>query len=150
MQEPVTTLAYSEVSQLVPPSLRGDVYGLYLKHAESYWNDHPSYVFDEWMAYTNGSDARLQLGIRDRSETVRYALEFCVYAACVPRAAASNDPQLKAFYKWQVDRVVTLARASHVESDYLDVLRTAEDAADLREYLRRYCGPQWTQRVLNF
>ena len=150
MQEPTTTLAmpWSAVAAKVPPSLRGEVYGLYLIQMQSYWNSQPTYVFDEWVAYTNGAEARQALGIRDRAETVRYMLEFCVYAACVPQAAGSDDPQMRAFYKWQVERAVALYRASGVKSNYLDRLRTEPDAALLREYLRGYCGPQWAQRVL--
>jgi hypothetical protein len=46
------------------------------------WNEQPSYVFDEWCAYTNGLEARYRLGIRDRQETGRYAAEFIAYAVC--------------------------------------------------------------------
>jgi hypothetical protein len=72
--EPPTTI--SKVAGLVPSSLRGGVYNLYLVSQASSWNDTPLYIFDEWIAYTNGSDCRLDLGIEQRSETVTYMLEF--------------------------------------------------------------------------
>ena len=74
---------------VIPPSLRGEVYNgrTCCESARQTWNDQPSYIFDEWTAYTNGLEARYRLGITDREETGRHALEFVVYAICVPWAA---------------------------------------------------------------
>jgi hypothetical protein len=146
IQEPATTLA--AVAHLVPLSLRGEVYNLYLVQMRGYWNEQPTYVFDEWIAYTNGTEARQRLGIQDRAETVRYMLEFCVYATCVPQAAGSHDPQMRAFIVWQIERAMVLYRASGITSDYLTRLRTAPDAESLRHYMRDYFGTAWTHRVL--
>jgi len=143
LDEPAATLA--AVAAQVPPSLQGEVYELYLVEPQDGWNDRPSYVFDEWTAYTNGADARQQLGIQDRQETLRYALEFCVYATCVPRAANSTDPQMRGFLRWQIERVTKLGR-----SDYLDRLRSNADASGLRQYMRDYFGEQWTAATLGF
>ena len=121
MQEPPTTL--TAVAELVPRSLRGEVYNLYLVQMTDSWNEQPTYVFDEWTAYANGAEARQALGIKDRAETVRYALEFCVYAACVPRAAHSHDLVMGVFYRRQVERVMELYQASGIKSDYLDRFR---------------------------
>jgi hypothetical protein len=142
LNEPDTTLA--KVARRVPKSLRGSVYSLYLIQMQGYWNQQPSYVFDEWVAYTNGAEARRQLGITSRGETVDYALEFCIYAACVPWAANSDDPKLKAFYKWQVERVLRF------NPHGLDKLKTAQDAESLRQFLRSYCGSTWTKKNLGF
>jgi hypothetical protein len=76
MPEPRTTL--SAVAGRVPQSLRGEVYNLYLIQMQQWWNNQPSFVFDEWVAYTNGAEARRRLGIPDREETLRYASEFIV------------------------------------------------------------------------
>ncbi len=146
LKEPATTLA--RVAELVPPSLRGEVYDLYLVRAQRDWNDQPSYVFDEWAAYTNGAEARQQLGIQDRAETVRYMLEFCVYAVCVPEAAQS-DGQLRPFIRWQIERALKLCAASGIESGYLTRLRTSEDAANLRDFIRDYLGRDWARKVLD-
>jgi hypothetical protein len=148
MQQPATTLG--AVAAQVPPSLRGDVYGLYLGRRPQWLESQPTYVFDEWVAYTNGADARRQLGIQDRRETVRYALEFCVYATCVPRASRSDDPQMRAFVMWQMERVLKLYKNSGVRSDYLDRLRLDDDAEGLRQYMRDYFGQLWTATTLGF
>jgi len=136
MPEPATTLA--QVAGRVPVSLRGEVYNLYLVQMQSYWNDQPSYVFDEWIAYTNGAEARQRLGIADRGETLRYASEFIAYAACVAWASGSTDPQMKAFFKWQTARVIKLGG------------RIQMDDAGLRVFIRNYCGPRWTKETLGF
>ena len=142
LHEPKTTL--SAAANLVPLSLRGEVYDLYLVNAQSDWNDQPSYVFDEWTAYTNGANARQQLGIQDRQETVRYALEFCVYATCVARAANSSDPQTRAFIMWQIERVMKLSSGS----EYLEHLRQEPDAAPLRGFVCDYFGVHWSREIL--
>jgi hypothetical protein len=134
----------SAAANLVPLSLRGEVYDLYLVNAQSDWNDQPSYVFDEWTAYTNGANARQQLGIQDRQETVRYALEFCVYATCVARAANSSDPQTRAFIMWQIERVMKLSSGS----EYLEHLRQEPDAAPLRGFVCDYFGVHWSREIL--
>lgn len=143
MNEPPITLA--AVARAVPSSLRGEIYGTYLLGAQRDWNNQPTYVFDEWVAYTNGSDARAQLGIQSRGETVGYAVEMSVYAICVPMAAHSADPQMRAFVRWQLERVVSLAG-----SDSLRRLREAPDAGALRQFAKSYFGVEWTRRILGF
>lgn len=146
LPEPATTL--TKVAKVIPVSLRGDVYRLYLIDSRRWWNNQPSYMFDEWVAYANGADARQQLGIKNRQETVHYMLEFCVYSACV--TCYTDDLQTRAFYKWQLERSMKLYRASGLKSDYLVKLRTEPDAEQLRAYIRGYCGPNWTKRIMEF
>lgn len=130
--------------------LRGAVYDLYLRQAQGDWNAQPSYVFDEWGAYTNGLEARICLSIPDRMETGHYALEFIAYAMCVPWAAQSRDRQMKAYLQWQTERVVALCRISGIQSPTLARLRAAPDAQALRDFARPYFGAAWTRRVLGF
>lgn len=146
LTEPKTTLA--QVAELVPRSLRGEVYSLYLIQMRSYWDRQPSYVFDEWVAYTNGSEARRRLGIQERGETVRYMLEFVVYSACV--AKATNDDRLRPFLQYQTERSIAILKVSTVPTNYLNTLRTAPDAEDLRNFMRGYFGKAWTRITLNF
>jgi hypothetical protein len=148
MQEPAGTLA--SVAAAVPASLRGGGYRLYLISQQSYFNGRPTYVFDEWMAYTNGSEARLELGISNRSETVRSMIEFVPYALCVPYATRCHDPQMRLFIAWQIERALALRDKSKVACTTLTTLRTAADAEPLRQFARQYFGPTWTNRILGF
>ncbi len=143
-----TTLA--QVAQLVPVSLRGDVYNLYLIQSRRWWNNEPSYIFDEFVAYTNGAECRRQLQIPDRKETVTYAIEMCVYSTCVPYAARSKDTQVRSFLIWQIKRAMNLYHASGMRSPYLDRLRRSTDATELRIYMRDYFGLKFTRNVLGF
>jgi hypothetical protein len=147
-REPATTLA--TVAALVPPSLRGEVYSRALLQMEGDWNETPSFVFDDWTAYTNGLEARYRLGIKDREETGRFALEFVVYAMCVPWASQSRDPQTKAFLQWQTERTLDLYRKSGIPLTTLGRLRNASDAALLRGFITTYFGPDWTRKTLGF
>jgi thiol-disulfide isomerase/thioredoxin len=145
LTEPKTTL--SAVARNVPQSLRGEVYNLYLVNAQRDWNEQPSYVFDEWSAYTNGSRARNELGIKDRQETVRYMMEFCIYATCVARCDNGNDPNLKEFLKYQIERCVAIYDKSGVVCPILDKFANSPDAADLRSFAVDYYGADWCAKV---
>lgn len=135
------------VAAAVPPSLRGPGYQLYLVSQQGYFGKQPTYVFDEWVAYTNGSAARLALKISDRTETVASMIEFVPYALCVPYATRSRDPQMQRFIAWQVERVLALHAESQIPCSTLDTLRTAADADRLRQFARRYFGPSWTRQT---
>jgi thiol-disulfide isomerase/thioredoxin len=146
IKEPKTDLR--TVAATIPISLRGDVYGLYLIQAQTDWNNQPSYVFDEWSAYTNGSDARNQLGIKTRSETVQYMIEFCIYSICVEMSANDTDSNTKEFVEWQLNRCLDIYQESGVTSEKLTSLRTSGDAEDLRLYINDQLSPKLAERLL--
>ncbi len=139
-----------QVSKMVPISLRGEIYQLYLIDSQRWWNNEPEYLWDEFCAYTNGAEARRQLHIRDRQETVRYMVESIVYSATVVRAAKSKDKQTRRFLMWQIERSMKLYHASGIRSAYLDRLRRSADATELRVYMRDYFGLEFTRKVLGF
>ncbi len=140
----------SEVSKMVPISLRGEVYQLYLIDSQRWWNNEPEYIWDEFCAYTNGAEARRQLCIRNRQETVRYMVESIVYSTAVVRVAKSKDKQTRAFLMWQIKRAMKIYNASGIRSTYLDRLRRSADATELRIYMRDYFGLEFTRKVLGF
>lgn len=147
-REPRTTIG--EVAKLVPVLLRGTVYRSYLVESRRYWEHQPSFLWDEFVAYANGSECRRQNTIHARSETVKYMLEFVIYSTCVPWAAKSDDPQIRAFLMWQIERSLRIAKASGVQSVYLVHLRVASNAAKLRQFMRDYYGAKWTLKTLGF
>lgn len=146
-REPATTL--TRTSRLVPASLRGRNY-TYFTDARRDWEHQPSYIFDEWVAYTNGSEARWRHAYTKRVDTIGTMLEFVVYSTCVSWSAKSNDPQVRAFIMWQIERSMKLYRASGIKSSYLDRLRRSADATELRVYMRDYFGLEFTRKVLGF
>jgi hypothetical protein len=155
IEEPNTTI--ETVAQLVPRSLRGGVYQLYMVNQAKSWNDTPLYIFDEWTAYTNGSEVRLDLNIKERSETILYMLEFNVYAICLAQACESEDSQFINYLKWNTERAMKLYKESKDKlgnSDrhdiYLETMRTGTDAETFRSSAREYLGVDWTKEILGF
>jgi hypothetical protein len=51
----------SNVAEYVPNSLRKSRYQLYLVNQTGSWNADPIYLFDEWVAYVNGSEVGVEI-----------------------------------------------------------------------------------------
>ena len=147
LHEPSGTL--SQVAAAVPQGLRGDVYGLYLQRQASSWNNEPLYAFDEWCAYTNGSETRLDLKISGRAETVQYMMEFCLYAICLNKAL-NPDQEVKAFTKWNLERCMGVMKNNQslgcpgAEAYWAKVKANSE----IKQFCSVYFGQEWCQRVL--
>jgi hypothetical protein len=121
-----------EVSKRIPEPLRGSVYTLYLIKQQGDWNNHPSYLFDEFTAYLNGSLAREQLGISERSESLEHALELMVYSSYTIN---SNDSKI--FWKYQAKRTMDLYKRSGLKFTYTEsaefkrIVRSVTSSYDL-------------------
>lgn len=143
--EPPTTI--QTVARTVPSSLRGGVYNLYMVQQAGSWGDTPLYIFDEWMGYSNGTAAGLDLAEKNlwtggkRSETVLYMLEFNVYSMCLAMQVAQmrdyyggyididgnyweysgyDDTQFKAFMMWNIERTMGYYQKSKQFSQFSD------------------------------
>jgi len=141
----------SMVAQAVPTNLRGNVYNLYLVTQAQAWGDTPLYIFDEWVAYTNGSEIRKELQITERSETVSQMIEFDIYALTLAMLVKRHDPtyddkQFKAFLMWNIERSMTFLPESKSEA-YLKEFRDSSQAKELREFTKEYCGSEWSKRM---
>ena len=159
----------SDIAAYIPPSLQGDRYATYIT-GQTEWDDTPLYVFDEWVAYTNGADVavgQVQAGLYQGqwTDAVMGPLEFVSYAIATARAASVKDPayfasntQFSCFTAWNIARAMQLFQAGRAMSQfswakqdaYATSLRTAADAADLRAFARATWGAAWTQQVLGF
>jgi hypothetical protein len=148
IDNPAITL--TAVAREIPASLRGFCYNLYFVQQLRDWNEHPTYPFDEWTAYTNGTEARLRRNIPDRDDTVRFSLEFLPYSICVPKAMRAaglpEDPQMKAFIRWQAERCIRLGAEIKLTTPSM----SAADAESLRDFCHLYFGARWTALNLGF
>jgi hypothetical protein len=117
VEPPAVTLA--EVAAVVPGPLRGTRYDLYLVRQRREWNRDPLYVWDEWVAYDNGTTTgieevgRAQVGMSDDAiaciELSGYALAV---AAAARRKGAPVSEQFREFLAWELRRSLRLyARA---------------------------------------
>lgn len=145
-----------KVAKMVPNSLRGNVYNLYLvEQASSGWGDRSLYLCDEWISYTNGSAVRKDLQIKKRAETVRYMLEFNVYVMTLAKALQEDESSydiydFKNFVRWNIERSMQIYDEEDEAKQYLNKLRTESDADGLRSFARNYFGLEWCKKVLGF
>ncbi len=156
-----------DVAQYVPSELRGPRFDLYITGSTA-WDDTPLYVWDEWVAYTNGGEVGVNLvssglwsyGWRD---AVMGQLEFTVYALALGMAVRDLDPtyfenntQFREFMAYNMKRAMDVFRQGRVMSDfawdtqdaYYDTLRNSEAAADLVMFARTTFGWTWANQVL--
>lgn len=110
--EPKTTIR--AFAGTVPQALRGPSYNLYLVQQTSGWNDRPLYLFDEWIAYTNGSETGRELNHQGWYYELLQAHNFnvyCMYLAMHVKKTCPDydDTQMKAFMMWNIERTFRLA-----------------------------------------
>lgn len=157
----------SDVAIYIPSSLRWSRFDLYLTGSRD-WDDTPLYVWDEWVAYTNGSAVgvdRAAAGLWRSGwrGTVDGTIEFTVYAMAVGMAAETREPgyfdrepNFLAFLVWNARRAMRLFRAGRVVPDfawdeqdaYFERWRTGGDAEPMRAWMRRTLGDAVTDELL--
>lgn len=158
----------SDANPYVPQSLRESRYNLYLQGSTD-WNDTPLYLWDEWVAYTNGTEAGVNLvkegkwntGWRDSFGS----LEFTVYALAVGMAAEVKDPtyfttyaQFREFLKWNAERAMALYQQTKGMTEfkwdkmdqYYAKMQTGSDGAQLRAWVKKTYGEAWAKNVMGF
>jgi hypothetical protein len=113
VRPPAITL--SDVAAAVPPQYRGNRYQTYLVSQRRDWNRDPLYVWDEWVAYNNGTTTGIEEGGRSTSEQSDDALaciELSGYALAVAAAARRRgvpvDEQFREFLAWELRRSLSL------------------------------------------
>lgn len=123
---PIPNITLTQAAKYVHSSLQNSTYQLYFVEQRRYWNDNALYVFDEWSAYINGSQAAVELRVDNHGEFDR-AVWFCHYADCVLVAIKQHDPHysafkdLEAFINFQKQR--TLKYATPKERNEYQLLR---------------------------
>jgi hypothetical protein len=153
LNEPKTRI--ETVASQVPRSLRGSVYNLYLVEQASTWGDRSLYLLDEWIGYTNGSEVRKDLQIKSRAETVRYMLEFDVYAIVLAKILEEkeksyNSENFKNFIRWNIERSMKIYNGENEAKYFLEKLKLEDDAESLRLFSRNYFGFEWCKNVFGF
>lgn len=145
----------SSVSQLIPPSLRGPSFQLYLIEQRRYWDDTPTYLLDEWVAYINGSCCGREISENGWNFELLQACNFSVYSLAMAQSVSVSDPtydhtQLKEFIRYNASRVRWLIDRLEESGDddthirqiraYLATWRTGTESAGLRAFAAEYLG----------
>jgi hypothetical protein len=113
VEPPAVTLG--EVAAAVPPQLRGSRYQVYLVKQRHDWDREPLYVWDEWVAYDNGTTTGIEEVGRSGSGTSDDAvacIELSGYALAVAAAARRKglpvSEQFREFLAWELRRSLGL------------------------------------------
>lgn len=160
-QHPPITMQH--VAACVPYSIRGDGYQLYLVQQRRDWNNDPGYICDEWVAYTNGTQAGLEHGLsahRTAHSNWKTA-EFFGYSLVLLQEASKcpnyNDPRLKEFVRWYGLETGRIVRWFYEQKtidqrtlNWLSAIQSGQDTAQLRDFLRKTYGTEWCQQSLGF
>lgn len=153
----------SRFASKIPNILRGPSYDLYLRQQLKYWDNHPLYVLDEWVAYTNGTACGQEVKEYGWFYELLQAHNFCVYALFMAKQVEQDCPdydqtQLKAFIRWNIERVFQYTsnaiedpanRLDKVRA-YLKGFKEAPEAEDLRIFSRKYLGEEWCKKFYGF
>ena len=93
--EPKITIRH--IIKYVPEKLRSYRWNLYFVEQLKDWNDKPTYILEEWVAYILGSkcavDDHQKSIITHRSDAVSGCLDFSIYATALAIAVKNHDPE---------------------------------------------------------
>ncbi len=158
----------SSVGQYIPRSLRGNRFNLYINGMNA-WDDTPTYILDEWVAYTNGAKVGIELvnkgkySSSSRSDDMYGPLEFTIYSIALAMAVEKGDPayfqkekQLLEFIAWHGKVAMDTFRVGiqlnpFVWQDavtYYGNIKNSADADPVRKFAVRVFGNAWVNEVL--
>lgn len=115
-----------DVAQRVPSKLRLSRYKLYLVEQRQAWDDTPTYLIDEWIAYIGGAEVgvdqiksgKTQDSSGGSSDLIVGPIEFSYYILAMAKTIDELDPnyvgkeQFKEFVAYNIIRAAKVFRAS--------------------------------------
>jgi hypothetical protein len=160
-------LRKSDANMYVPQKLRGFRYETYMSGQQA-WDDTPTYIFDEWVAYTNGGAvgvALVEKGLfgNEWQDGVYGQLEFVVYSMALGMAVEAKDPdyfqtypQFREFLAWNTRRAMEVFRKGRVmtqfqydvQDTYFETLRSDPSAQAMRDFISRTWGEAFLAEIL--
>jgi hypothetical protein len=159
-------LKLSQVAEVIPASLRGSRYQLYCIEQQKYFEDRPLYLFDEWVAYTNGASAGVELTEKKqldmpRNDALVAPLEFSIYSLGLAAAIQKHDPdylrqnpQFREFLAHELRRATAIYRRGmkldqfRWEQKLGENLLAQDDSRELREIVPQLFGEDLTLQEL--
>lgn len=112
IKEP-NNLKLSDIAKSIPTRYRGQVYNLYLIQQQRDWNDTPSYILDEHVAYTIGTMCGIEINDDFRTQDSGHRMiETLIYCHFLKRLA--NQPDINKIVDWQTQRIERLYKSINV------------------------------------
>jgi hypothetical protein len=140
-------LTIGQVAEAIPESLRSTRFNTYLVSQRGSWDNQPLYIWDEWVAYTNGAQTaldRVGMSRQGRMDWMMGMLEFDVYALYVVKLAQENgsdSKQLLEFFAWNWRRSLRIWEAAkeHDELNWDDgaYLKRVLEHPEIKEFLEK-------------
>jgi hypothetical protein len=158
----------SDAAAYLPDSMRGLRFAQYITGQES-WDDVPTYIFDEWIAYTHGSAAALELLANGhwgdaRQDALAGQVEFTAYGIALGMAVRDLDASYFAtetafvqFIAWNALRSLDQYRAGRDDPHFPSAeqetiyaaMRDGADGAAMRTFLTEVYGAAFTAKLLD-
>jgi hypothetical protein len=156
------------VAPLIPQNLRSTRYRLYLISQARSWNNQPTYLFDEWVAYINGTEAgidQVNKGLLHHSnyssddgiapmEFMYYCLAFCLAVKQRDPGYFQAHPEFSEFVAFNVRRSVNCYRTAikmpefHWSETIIHNFQTSAEAKPLRDIALELWGQKFCQEYL--
>jgi hypothetical protein len=159
----------SQVVPFVPVSCRGFRFSTYISGQRA-WDDMPTYILDEWVAYANGASVgveQVKAGnyTKGNCDGVSGCLEFTIYSFALAMSISKNDPnyfaqnnQFKAFMEWHAKRAMALFHEGIKMKEFqvgkqMTIFKnftTGGDSTQLRNFIIKVWGQEfWDSVMLN-
>lgn len=159
----------SQIGKNVPQSLRGTRFNLYLVQQTRYWDDVPTYVLDEWIAYINGISAgvdQINRGLYEErpgetSDVAIGPMEFTYYALALCCTIKEHDPdyfknhpEFAEFVAFNIRRSVKVykegicLRPFRWSTEIVDSFITNDEAQPLRVIASELWGDEFVKKYL--
>lgn len=161
LEEP--KIKMSNAVRFVPQKLRSYRWDLYMVKQLRDWNDTPTYICDEWVAYINGGacgvdDVKKGKHREGWTDAVSGCCDFSIYTIGLAMATAQDDPeywknypQFRNFIIWELknaERIFLEGRVMNQfkwkkQDDLLLALLESPEGQAMREFCRKELDGVW-------
>lgn len=141
----------SDIVKNIPKSIiiKNLNYNTYIIGARD-WNDNPSYILNEWVAYINGCSIHVELCLLNKEDKGLInessgALEFAIYSLALYLTAMEKDPskldiKFDEFMSFNLERTEYLLKQNikrdDIEKKMLKILKENKDLEKIRNLLK--------------
>lgn len=161
MEEP--KIKMSNAVKFVPKNLQSYRWNLYMVQQIRQWDNTPTYIFDEWVAYVNGGACHVDDAKKNKdggkwTDGVSGCCDFSIYSMALGMATKKDDPeywrnypQFKNFLIWELKFAEKVFLEGRVMSQYkwkkqddllLQFLESSE-AEEMRKFCREELDGVW-------
>lgn len=145
----------------IPQRFRKSRYSLYIAGQQA-WDDVPLYVFDEWIAYTNGAITAIDLDAKGKydegqRDNIYGTIEFIAYGLAICMAAekvGSLSEELRKFCAFELNRALDCHKRGKGkwpfgEDQIIDDLMNHSDGQIYRDFINKHLDKSLSKEDFN-